>query len=156
MITINNSREPVETNLAGGFATVGLTLRRMTSADFGEAQAATLALLADSARLDAMMTANDLMPDGGAAAWRALPTSDPEVYCAAMAGLGEWIAAVECATRAITAWRGLLTEQGLAVDLSREALESAMLNAEFATQVRTAIDEAAALIVQTSASETNQ
>lgn len=100
MVTININREPVEVHLVGAFSTVGLTLRRLTSPDFHQAGAKALSVVNDGRRLETVMAANGLMPEGGIPAWRAMKDDDPIACGAVVTGVASWLAAVECAERA--------------------------------------------------------
>lgn len=146
MISINLDRSPVEVGLSGAFDGVQLTLRRLTSVSFAQARAATMNIVSDAERLETVMVANDLLPDGGVEAWRRMGADHPERHAAFLGGVSVWIGQVECATRAIADWTGIATADGEPVRVSREAIESLMLNEDACRQIGEAIDRAAVLI----------
>ena len=140
MIRIALNREPVTVPLKGPFAGCSVTLRRLTSNVFAEAKDAAVALLRDKSRLVELLEQYDLRPEGRKI--RDL-TADPEF----MAGIGEWLGAVECGVRAITGLDGFRDETGKPIQPSREALEVLFLNEPFLRQVLPQIDAAAQLLV---------
>lgn len=146
MIQINLDRSPLEVRLSGSFDGVRLTLRRLTSVSFAQARAATMNIISDPERLETVMVANDLLPDGGIGAWRRMRADQPERHAAFLGGVSGWIGQVECATRAIADWTGIATADGKPVPVSREAVESLMLNEDACRQIGEAIDRAAVLI----------
>lgn len=139
MIRIALTREPVTVPLEGPFAGCSVTLRRLTANAFAEAKNAALALLKDKSRLVELLEQYDLRADGRKI--REL-TSDPEF----MAGVGEWLGAVECGVRAITALTGFADEDGKPIEPTREAMEVLFLNEPFMRQVLPMIDKAAQLL----------
>lgn len=139
-VRIALDRTPVEVALRGGFQGCTVTLRRLTSNEFAEAESAAKAVMQDKGRLVELLEEHDLRPPGRKI--RAL-TEDPMF----MVGVGEWLAAVECGVRAITAWTGILAADGTPLPVDRKALEAAFLNDAFLRQVLPEIDKAALLVV---------
>lgn len=142
-VVIHPSREPVEWPLKPPFAGCTVTLRRLTSNEFAEARNAALVLLKDHAALFALLEEWDIRPAG-----RKIGdlVADPDF----MAGVGEWLAAVECGVRAIGAWSGFMDGHGpeaQPVPVTRKALEGAMLNDILMRQIVPLIDRAANLAV---------
>lgn len=139
MIRISLNREPVTVPLSGAFTGCTITLRRLTSNEFAEANAATQALLRDSSKLVELLEEYGLRPKG---------KKIKAVLADAnfMAGIGSWIAAVECGQRAISAWTGFLDEAGAPIEPARPVLEAAFLSQPLMDQVVHRIDAAAQLL----------
>lgn len=140
MIVIALNREPVVHALTGPFAGASVTLRRLTSNEYEQARAAALSVIRDRSQLVELLERHDLRPAG-----RKLAEILADVDF--MMGVGEWIAAVECGVRAISAWDGFSDETGQAIGPTRAALEAAFLSQPFLDQVRPAMDAAAQLLV---------
>lgn len=152
MIRIALNREPVTVPLEGPFAGCTVTLRRLTSNEFAEAQDAAKAILADKSRLVELIEKHDLRPEG--VRIRELLADLPFLL-----GVSEWLAAVECGVRAISAWSGFADEEGRPIEVPgrradaearqrwRTALESAFLAEPLMRQAMREIDRAAQLLV---------
>lgn len=138
-VRIELDRTPVERALRGAFQGCTVTLRRLTSNEFAEAEAAAKAILQDRGKLYELLEEHDLRPPG-----KKIRTlgEDPMF----LMGVGEWLAAVECGVRAITAWTGFLDADGGPLPVDRRALEAAFLNEPFLKQVLPEIDRAAVLV----------
>lgn len=142
-VSIAVGREPVTEDLDGPFTGCTITLKRLTSNQFAEARSAAVALIQDRGKLFILMEEHGLRPEG-----RRLGDLVKDIQF--MAGVGEWIAAVECGVRAIKSWTGFMDGQGedaQPLPVTREVLEAAFLNEVFLRQVMPLIDRAANLIV---------
>lgn len=139
MIRISLNREPVTVPLKGAFTGCTITLRRLTSNEFAEANAATQALLRDSSKLVELLEEHGLRPRGRKI--KALLADK-----GFMAGIGVWIAATECGVRAISAWTGFADEAGGPIEPTRPVLEAAFMSQPFLDQVLPQIDAAAQLL----------
>lgn len=140
-VVIALNREPITWPLRPPFAGCTVTLRRLTSNEFTEARNAATALLRDKAALFELLEHWDLRPAG-----RRIGDLVADVQF--MAGIGEWLAAVECGVRAISAWSGFMDSQGpdaRPLPVTREVLQAAFLNDILLQQVMPLIDRAANL-----------
>lgn len=151
MIRISLNREPVTVPLSGAFAGCTVTLRRLTSNEFAEAGNAAQAVLRDSSRLVELLEEYDLRRDG-----QKIKAALVDVEF--MAGIGQWLAAVECGLRAISAWSGFADDDARPIPVPgarateaekaqwRRVLEAAFLSKPFMDQVLPRIDAAAQLL----------
>lgn len=151
MIRISLNREPVEEPLRGAFAGCTVTFRRLTSNEFAEAHAAAQAIVKDSSRLVELLEEYDLRRDG-----QKIKAALADVQF--MMGIGEWIGAVECGIRAISAWSGFFDDDGQPIPVPgpkasaeekarfRRVLEVCFLSKPFMDQVLPRIDAAAQLL----------
>lgn len=159
MIRIALSREPVEVPLAGSYAGVVLTVRRLTSPDYVKAGEAAKAIIRDKVALAQILLRHDL---AATAADLARAQADP----AFQVGFAVWLGSVECALAGIKAWTGIVLEGGetapLAADLSmvagvaepadpadlaaRIAMETLMLDQAFCSQVEAALNQSSRLL----------
>lgn len=140
-VVIALNRDPVTFTLAAPFTGCTVTLRRLTSNEFAEARNAATALIRDKSALFALLEDWDLRPRGRKIA-------DLVADLKFMAGIGEWLAAVECGVRAISAWTGFMDApgpEGQPLPVSRKALEGAFLNDILLQQIIPLIDRAANL-----------
>lgn len=143
-VVIALNREPMTFPLTGGFEGCTVTLRRLTSNEFAEARNAALALLADKGALFTLLEEMDLRPKGRR-------MGDLIKDAQFMAGVGEWLGAVECGVKAISAWTGFMDGTGpdaQPLPVTREVLQAAFLNEHLMRQVTPLIDRAANLVVQ--------
>lgn len=141
VVRIATNREPVERALTGAYDGCGVTLRRLTANEFAEARNAATAIVRDSSQLVELLEKHELRPRGK-------KIRDLLRDAAFMMGVGQWLAAVECGVRAISAWRGFVGEDGVTpIAPDREALEVAFLAEPFLDQVLPMIDAAAQLLV---------
>ena len=148
MIRLSLNREPVTVTLRPPLADIELTLRRLTTVDFNEADQAARKLCDDSGKLAELMAEHGLLPEGNSLkAWKKMRDSDPLTYAAALTGVRMWVASVECAVRGVLSWKGVGDVNGNAVPVSRSALESLMLVNDFSMQVMAQLDQAAQLII---------
>lgn len=158
-IIVALTREPVEIQLTGAYAGVGVTLRRLTTPQFQNCQNRALAILADGPALTTVLIRHGLC-ETAADVKRAL--TDPDFA----AGFGAWLGEVECGIEAILAWTGIATTTGetapLARDrrkvagvaepvdpadlLAREVIEALFLDQHFRSQVSRHIDMAARIL----------
>lgn len=151
MIRISLNREPVEEPLRGAFAGCTVTLRRLTSNEFAEASTAAQAIVRDASRLVVLIEEHDLRPEG-----RKIKALLEDAQF--MMGVGEWLGAVECGIRAISAWSGFVGDDGRPIPVPgpkasdedkahwRRVMEAAFLSRPFMDQVLPRIDAAAQLL----------
>lgn len=147
MIRIATTREPVTVALTGPYAGVTLTLKRLTSADYGEAQQAAHAIVTNDALLLSLLVEHDLLPKGGVKGWKRLKTHDLMGYAAFLSGIGVWLSAVECGVRGIDGWTGIMGEGDAAASVSRETIEVLMLDEGFQRQAMAELDKAARILI---------
>lgn len=147
MIRIATNREPVTVHLRPPYGDVGITLRRLTSADYGEARQAAQAILRNDAELLNLLVKHDTLPAGGVKGWKRMKDDDALSYAAFLSGVGIWIGSVECALRGVLAWTGVVAEDGSPVPVSRDALETLMLDEALSSQVMAELDKAARILI---------
>lgn len=143
-VVIALNREPMTFDLEGPFKGCTITLRRLTSNEFAEARNAALALIADKGQLFTLLEQWDLRPKG-----RRMGDLIKDMRF--MAGVGEWLGAVECGFKAISGWTGFMDGSGpdaKPLPVTREVLQAAFLNEVLMRQVMPLIDRAANLVVQ--------
>lgn len=146
MIRLSLDREPLEVSLTGPLEGGRLTLRRLASHELEAARAAALAVVRSPAQLIELLETHDLWPVDPATGRRRKSKeflADPMF----MTGIGEWLGAVECGVRAITAWSGFADDQGREIPVSRAALEVAFLDGAFLDQVQRAMSRSAQMLV---------
>ncbi len=139
MIRISLNREPVTVPLTGAFTGCTVTLRRLTSNEFAEANAAAQAILRDSSQLFELLEEHGLRPSG-----RKVKALLADVNF--MMGIGIWLGAVECGVRAISDWTGFTDEGGAPIKPERAVLQAAFMSKPFLDQVLPRIDAAAQLL----------
>lgn len=158
MIRLSILKGPVKVKLAGPFAGVTLTLRRLTTVEWSRARDRALGLVRDREAFAAILTRHELVATAHDLN-RAL--SDLEFQT----GFAMWLGSVEMGLAAITAWEGIEDEEGpapLARDLSkvagialpadphdlaaRIAMETLMLDPGFERQVMAQIEAAARIL----------
>lgn len=147
MIRVGTNREPVEVTLRPPYADVSVTLRRLTSSEYGEARQAANAIVRDNSLLIELMVKHDLLPEGGVKAWKTMKDRDVVGYARFLTGIAVWLGSVECAVRGIMAWKGILDDEGKPAPVNREAIEVLMLDEGFSDQVMTRLDEAARILI---------
>ena len=147
MIRIGTRREPVTVPLRPPYGDVTVTLKRLTSADYGEAQQAARAILRNDSELLNLLAKHDLLPSGGIKAWKHMKDGDPIAYAGFVSGIGIWLGAVECGVRGITAWTGIVGDDKQPVPVSREALEVLMLDEALSTELMNELDKAARILL---------
>lgn len=141
MIVLSRETGPVTAALTGRYSGVTVTLARLTSPQYAEANQAAQALLRDTPKLLELLARHDLQPAGAEGVRKAV--TDP----AFMVGIGQWIAAIECACRSVTAWTGVVDEDREPVEPSRSAFEVLCLDDGFSRQLMAEIDKAARVLV---------
>lgn len=146
MIRVGTHREPVTVSLQPPYGDVTVTLKRLTSADYGEARQAAQAIVRDSATLMELMAKHNLFPEGGVTAWKAMKDKEPMRYATFISGIGMWVAAVECAVRGVQSWTGILGDNGKPVGVSRDVLEVLMMDEALSDQLTRELDKAARIL----------
>lgn len=146
MIRLSTNREPVTVPLRAPYADVTVTLRRLTSADYGEAQQAARAILRNDAELLPLLVKHDLLPKGGVKGWKAMKDSDPVAYAGFLSGIGIWVGAVECGVRGVSAWTGVVDDDRHPVPVSRDAIETLMLDEALCNDLMGELDRAARIL----------
>ncbi len=146
-IVVALSREPVTVSLTGAYVGVTVTLRRLTTPDYAEAQQAAQAIIQDESKLLPLLIEHGLLPEGKLKNWKRMKTSDPARYAAFLSGVAVWVGAVECGVKGIDAWTGILGEdRKTPAPLCREVLEVLMLDDHFSSQVTSELDKAARIL----------
>ncbi|ADL00700.1 hypothetical protein [Brevundimonas subvibrioides] len=146
MIRIGTNREPVTVTLRPPYGDVTVTLKRLTTSHYGEAQQAAQAILRNDAELLNLLVKHDLLPEGGVKAWKRMKDKDVMAYAAFLSGIGVWLGAVECAVRGISEWTGILGEDGKPAAVEREIIETLMLDEALSHQITTQLDQAARIL----------
>lgn len=146
MIRVGTLREPVTVALRQPYADVTMTLKRLTSADYGEARQAAQAITRDSAALVELLVKHDLLPDGSVKTWKAMKDADPMRYATFISGIGMWLGAVECGVRGILSWEGVLGVDGQPAPVDRDAIEVLMLDEGLSNQITAELDQAARIL----------
>lgn len=147
MIRIGTQREPVTLRLRPPYGDVEVTLKRLTTADYGEARQAAQAILRNDAELLNLLIAHDLLPDGGIKGWKAMKDGSPVAYAAFLSGIGIWLSCVECGVRGIKSWSGVVDEVGATCPVSRPVIEVLMLDEALSSQLMTELDQAARVLL---------
>lgn len=146
MIRIGATREPVTVTLKPPYGDVTVTLKRLTTADYGEARQATHNTLRNDAALINLLVKHDLLPDGGVKAWKRMKDEDVLAYAAFLSGIGVWLGAVECAIRGVQSWTGIVDGEGQPAPVDRENLETLMLDEALSTAFMEELDKAARIL----------
>lgn len=147
MIRIGTSREPVTVELTGPYAGVSVTLKRLTSADYGEARQAAHAILRNDADLLNLLVKHDLLPTGGVKAWKQMKDKDVLAYAAFISGVSIWLGAVECAMRGVQSWTGIVCDDGKPAPIDRDTLETLMLDETLCSILMNELDKAARILL---------
>lgn len=146
MIRIGANREPVTVSLRPPYGDVTVTLKRLTTADYGEARQAAHAILRNDAALIVLLAKHDLLPEGGVKVWKRMKDDDVLAYAAFLSGIGVWLGAVECALRGVRSWTGILDAKGRPAAVDRENLETLMLDEGLSTVLMAELDQAARIL----------
>lgn len=146
MIRIGATRDPVTVVLKPPYGDVTVTLKRLTTADYGEARQAAHAILRNDAVLINLLVKHDLLPPGGVKAWKRMKDEDLLSYASFLSGVGVWLGAVECAIRGVQAWTGILDAKGKPAAVDRENLETLMLDEVLSTVLMDELDKAARIL----------
>lgn len=157
MIRVSLLTGPATEQLTGRFATVSLTVRRLTSAEYGEANHLAHTILRDDAQLVQLMAKHDCFPRGGVKSWKRMKDKRPLDYFAFLSGLGIWIAAIECAVIGLDSWTGVCgtdkapiqierDSDGVLSQASRDAIEVLMRDEDFRSQTMGFLDRAARIL----------
>ena len=146
MIRIGANREPVTVTLKPPYGDVTVTLKRLTTADYGEARQAAHAILRNDAALINLLVEHSLLPAGGVKGWKRMKDDDVLAYAAFLSGVGVWLGAVECAIRGVRAWTGIVDSNGQPAPVDRENLETLMLDEALSTVLMNELDKAARIL----------
>ena len=146
MIRICATRDPVTVPLRPPYSDVTVTLKRLTTADYGEARQAAHAILRNDATLIGLLAKHDLLPEGGVKAWKRMKDEDVLAYAAFLSGIGVWLGAVECAIRGVQTWTGILDSKGKLAAVDRENLETLMLDEALSAVLMDELDKAARIL----------
>ncbi len=146
MIRIGTNREPITVRLRPPYGDVEVTLKRLTTADYGEARQASQAILRNDGELVNLLVAHDLLPAGGIKAWKTMKDRSPVAYAAFLSGIGIWLSCVECGVRGIQGWSGVVDEAGAPAPVSREVIEVLMLDEALSSQLMAELDQAARIL----------
>lgn len=147
MIRVSTHREPVTVTLPPPYSDVTVTLKRLTSIDYGEARHAAQATIRDTGALLELLIKHDRLPPGGIRAWKTMKDKDPAGYANFMSGVGGWLAAVEGGLRGIEAWTGVVDGGGQPALIDRETLEVLMLDEGLCAQLMGELDRTARILL---------
>lgn len=147
MIRVGSRREPISVVLRPPYADVTVTLKRLTTADYGEARNAAMAILRDDGALLPLLVEHDLLPPGGIKGWKAMKDNDAMSYASFISGVGVWLGSVECAVRGIVSWSGVIGDDGQPAPVTRATLETLMLDDALSTRLMNHLDQAARILL---------
>ncbi|MBJ7485963.1 hypothetical protein [Brevundimonas sp.] len=145
-IVVSLIREPVTVPLTGAYAGVTVTLRRLTTPDYAEAQQAAQAIIQDESKLLPLLIEHGLLPEGKLKAWKRKKETDPISYARFLTGVAMWVGAVECGVKGIDSWTGILGEDRKPAPVHRDVIEVLMLDEHFSSQVTAELDKAARIL----------
>ena len=146
MIRVSLKTDPVTRSLPGLYGGVSVTVRRLRSPEWSSARVAAQATLQDDSQLLPLLVEHDLLPEGGVRGWKRMRDDNPAAYAVFLAGVQQWLTAVECALVGGSAWTGIMTEDGPA-PVTREVLQALVLDETLRDFFMDTLTEAALLLV---------
>lgn len=146
MIRVSLKTDPVTRSLPGLYGGASVTVRRLRSPEWSSARVAAQAILQDDSQLLPLLVEHDLLPEGGVRGWKRMRDDNPAAYAVFLAGVQQWLTAVECALAGVSAWTGIMTEDGPA-PITREVLHALFLDETLRDLFMDTLTEAALLLV---------
>lgn len=146
-VVVSLLKGPVTRPLPPPYAGVTVTLRRLRSPEWQSAYEAAMTTLRDDAALLNLLVEHDLLPDGSVKRWKRMKDFEPLEYAEFLAGVGQWLSAVECSLKGLVEWKGLSLLGGAPAPVTREVLEVLLLDDALRGAVMSVLTEAGRLLI---------